>query len=119
MGDQQKFAIDSVQDNIKMVSAMKDANKQMKTQMKKIDIDQVEDLHDDMEDMLDDMEEMNEVLGRDYGNLSDVDEDDLLDELDALDDDLDLDEDETPAYLISAQSAANKEEKTEVDEFGV
>merc|ERR1719273_3102551 len=37
--DQTKFATESLQDNMKMVSAMKDANKAMKVQMKQVNID--------------------------------------------------------------------------------
>merc|ERR1719204_1855765 len=87
-----------------MVGAMKETQKQLKKDFKKVNIDDVEDLQDDMVDMMDEMNEMNEALGRDYGINSDV-------ELDALDDELDFDEDDDVDYL---QDKA--EEKVDVDQ---
>merc|ERR1712060_895564 len=49
--DQSKFAQESLQDNIKMVSAMKETQKQLKKDFKKININDVENMQDDMEDM--------------------------------------------------------------------
>merc|ERR1719186_1994421 len=110
--DQSKFAQESLQDNIKMVTAMKETQKQLKKDFKKINIDDVENMQDDMEDMMDEMNEMNEALARDYGVTSDVDSEDLLDELDALDDELDFNEDDDDAdYLVD-----KKESKVDVDE---
>merc|ERR1719499_1119152 len=118
--DQTKFAQESLQDNIAMVGAMKDASKQLKKEFKKINIDDVEDMQDDMEDLMDEMNEMNEALGRDYGINSDVDEDDLLEELDALDDELDLDDD-VDDYLDTGKEETGKVEskEEEYDEFGL
>jgi charged multivesicular body protein 5 len=44
--DQAKFAQESVRDNIQLVKAMKDTQKGLKKDMKHINIDDVEDLHD-------------------------------------------------------------------------
>jgi len=44
--DQAKFAGESIKDNLVTVAAMKDAQKSMKVDMKKMKIDQIEDLHD-------------------------------------------------------------------------
>ena len=44
--DQAKFAGESMKDNLVTVAAMKDAQKAMKVDMKKMKIDQIEDLHD-------------------------------------------------------------------------
>merc|ERR1712244_66827 len=101
------------------------AANQLKQQMKEINIDEVEDLQDDKMDLMDDANEINDILGEAWG-MDDFDEDDLLDELDGLDDeldDLDMNEDEIPSYMVSANSAANKnelqEDKGDVDEYGL
>ena len=79
-----------------------------KVEMKKINIDDVEDIMDEVEDGLEDAEELQEIMSRSYGNMDDVDEYDLDAELDMLGDELDeLDElgeidgmgNETPSYL--------------------
>lgn len=48
------------------VAAMKDASKTLKAEVKKIDINKVEDLTDDMADMMEDMNEINDIMGRSY-----------------------------------------------------
>lgn len=118
--DQTKFAAQSAQDTVHIVSAMKSANKDLKKQFKQIDIDEIDDLRDDMADLMEMSEEVNDMLGQSYAVPDDLDETDLLDELEALDDDLEFNiEEETPSCkfvkhilivdLVSAQSAANKE----------
>lgn len=84
--EQVKFAQESMVDTAATVSAMQDANKELKKQFKQIDIDKVEDLQDDMADLLEQSEEIQGVLGRSY-NLEDVDESALEDELRALEED--------------------------------
>jgi len=127
--DQTKFAQDSVKDNITTVSAMKQATKELKTQMKEINIDEVEDLHDDMNDLMEDNDEINEIMGRQYGVPEEVDESDLMAELDSLEAEAEVEE-ETPSYLVSAASAAAKDlgppvpadknkNQEEVDELGL
>jgi charged multivesicular body protein 5 len=84
--DQVKFAQESMVDTVATVSAMKDANKELKKQFKAIDVNKVEDLQDDMSDLLEQSEEIQSVLGRSY-NLEGVDESELEDELRALEED--------------------------------
>lgn len=45
---------------------MKDASKTLKADIKKINIDKVEDMTDDMADMMEDMNEINDIMGRSY-----------------------------------------------------
>jgi charged multivesicular body protein 5 len=45
---------------------MKEASKQTQIQMGKINMDELEDIHDDMADMIADTEEINEIMCRDY-----------------------------------------------------
>merc|ERR1719295_72197 len=123
--DNAKYAAQSVKDNADMVTAMKSAATTLKTQMKEVNIDEVEDLQDDWMDLQDDANEINDILGEAWG-MDDFDEDDLLDELDGLDDeldDLDMNEDEVPSYMVSANAAANKndlqQDDGQVDEYGL
>merc|ERR1711997_57971 len=123
--DNAKYAAQSVKDNADMVVAMKNAATTLKTQMKEVNIDEVEDLQDDWMDLQDDANEINDILGEAWG-MDDFDEDDLMDELDGLDDeldDLDMNEDEVPSYMVSANAAANKndmqQDDAQVDEYGL
>jgi len=121
--DQTKYSIDSAKDNAQMVSAMKNANKELKQAYKDISIDEVEDLQDDMEDLMEMGDEINEMMGRQYGVPDDIDEEDLLDELDELSDY--EEEEEIPSYMVNAGTAKNlgeekkEEDGVKVDEFGL
>jgi len=137
--DQTKFAQQNVKDTINTVAAMKDASKSLKVEMKQVKIEEIEDLHDDMTDMLEDTDEINEIMGRAYGVPEELDETDLMDELNALEGDLESEsvtDDAVPSYLLNAATAsaqtqlpaatstANTQRQTnrqqvEVDEFGL
>ena len=67
---------------------MKDTNKVMKNQMKKINIDGVEDVVMDMEDMMEDCNEISDILGGQIGTEV-YDEGELEAELDAMAFDMD------------------------------
>lgn len=106
--EQANFAHQSLKDTQTTVVAMRDGVKQMKKEFKKINIDDIEDVNDDMADMLEQSEEVQEALGRTYG-VPDIDEDELAAELDALGDEIALDDD--ASYLddvIKAPSAPDK-----------
>ena len=62
----------------------------------------MQDLQDELEDMTEQAGEIQEIMGRSYG-MPDVDEDDLEAELDALGDEMALDED--TSYLDEAAKA--------------
>jgi charged multivesicular body protein 5 len=129
--DQTKFATEGLKDNAELVAAMKDAHGTLKTAYKEIDIDEIEDLNEDMSEMMEMSEEVNDMMARSYAVDDMVDDDDLLAELDDLDDELGLeDEEDVPAYLVSANAAANKTDlntlpsangalTNEVDEYGL
>jgi len=93
--EQTNFGIQSVKDSLTTVNAMKSANVSLKQELKKIDIDDVENMQDDLSDLLQDNNEIQEALGRSYG-VGEVDETELEDELAALGDELEF---ETPSYL--------------------
>lgn len=131
--DQTVFAQQNVKETITTVAAMKSAAKSLKTDMKSIKIDDVEDLHDDMDDLIVDSEEINEVMGRAYGTPVELDEGDLMEELNALEGELDEESvsEEVPSYMVNAASAVrgdsnpvsqanvNPKSRIEVDEFGL
>ncbi|CDW54004.1 Charged multivesicular body protein 5 [Trichuris trichiura] len=104
------------------VEAMKSGLKDMKKHYKQINIDKIEDLQDNLADMLDEVNEVQDALGRSYG-MPEVDEDELEAELQALNDEIALDEDAT--YLDEASKAPVAPSKepagssVEVDEFGL
>lgn len=69
----------------------------------------LQDMQDDLADMLEQADEVQEAMGRSYG-MPEIDDDELAAELDALGDDLALDED--TSFLddaIKAPSAPDKE----------
>jgi len=123
--DQTKFATEGLKDTKAMVEAMKEATKEMKSSFKELDIDNIEDLHDDMSEMMEMNEEIQEVMGRAYGVPEELDEDDLMNELNALEEEVALEEaEEIPSYLVNAASAAKSEKAegkgvVEVDDFGL
>ncbi|KAF8897753.1 Snf7-domain-containing protein [Infundibulicybe gibba] len=78
------------------VDAMQVANKEMRKQYGKIDIDKIENMHYDMEDLLEQANEIQESLGRSYAVPDEIDEADLEAELDAL---ALEEEEEGPSYL--------------------
>ncbi|KAF7301912.1 Vacuolar protein sorting-associated protein 60 [Mycena indigotica] len=64
--------------------AMQVANKEMRKQYGKIDIDKIENMHYDMEELLEQSNEISEIMGRSYAVPDELDEADLEAELDAL-----------------------------------
>jgi charged multivesicular body protein 5 len=97
--EQANLATENLKNTMATVDAMKDANKAMKSQYKKIDLDKVDKIHDEMSDLLEDANEIQEALGRSYNIGDEIDEDDLEAELEALEGDLDLEEEGEPSYL--------------------
>ncbi|KIK04625.1 hypothetical protein K443DRAFT_92780 [Laccaria amethystina LaAM-08-1] len=75
---------DNLRNTMATVDAMQIANKEMRKQYGKIDIDKIENIHYDMEDLLEQANEIQETLGRSYAVPDEIDEADLEAELDAL-----------------------------------
>jgi len=84
--EQVKFAQEGLKDSASTVAAMKEANKALKKDFKKISVSQVEDITDDMADLLEQAEEIQDALGRSY-NTDDIDDAELEAELAAMEDD--------------------------------
>lgn len=90
--EQANYAHQTLKDTQATVAAMKDGMKSMKKEFKKINIEEIEDVQDDLSDMLEQSDEIQEALGRNY-NMPEIDEDELNAELDALGDEIALDDD--------------------------
>ena len=103
--EQVAFASEQAKETVETVRAMQSASKELKSAFKSpaFDLNEIDKLNDDMADLLDLGEEVQNTLGRSYNVPDDLDEDDLLDELDALE--LDMLDEETelagsvPSYL--------------------
>ncbi|THH07680.1 hypothetical protein EW145_g3213 [Phellinidium pouzarii] len=109
------LATENLRNTMATVDAMKVANKEMKKQYGKIDIDKIENMHYDMEDLLDQANEIQESLGRSYAVPDELDELDLQAELDALSLE---EEDEGTSYLADLNKTPDylDEEPVEVSE---
>ncbi|CAG9857374.1 unnamed protein product [Phyllotreta striolata] len=128
--EQANFAAQTLKDTQITVAAMKDGMKEMKKEFKKINVDDIDDVQDELADMLEQADEVQDALGRSY-NTVDVDEDELAAELDALGDEIALDDDQS--YLDDVLKAPeapstkpeslpadpSKKDTVPVDEFGL
>ncbi|CAH8849215.1 unnamed protein product [Trichobilharzia szidati] len=85
--EQTNFAIQTVRDTKTTVDAMKVGAKELKKEMKRIDLNNVEDLQDDLADLLTSTDELQDILGQSY-TTPDVDEAELEQELMGLCDEL-------------------------------
>jgi len=75
--DQAAFNTDNMQVTMQTVNAMSSAAKTMQHQVKKLDIDEIENMQDDMEEIMQDMNEVQDTMGRMYGVPADFDEAEL------------------------------------------
>merc|ERR1712141_184329 len=106
--DQTNFTIQSLKDTQVTMSVMKNGMKAMKKENKKLNIGKIESMQDEMEDMMMDSNEIMDVMGRSYGVGNDIDEHELEAELDALGDEMFL-EDEDSSYLdVVGKDGANR-----------
>lgn len=124
--EQQNMAIQTMKDTKTTVGAMKLGLKEMKKEYKNIKISEIEDLQDQMEDMLEDANEIQDIMGRTYG-MPEVDDAELEAELDALGDEIALDDDagfldttpKIPSREPGAESVITDKDGIQVDEFGL
>ncbi|KAG6810951.1 hypothetical protein H0H92_009654 [Tricholoma furcatifolium] len=87
---------DNLRNTMATLDAMQTANKEMRKQYGKIDIDKIENMHFEMEDLIEQANEIQETLSRSYAVPDEIDEADLEAELDAL---ALEEEEEGPSYL--------------------
>lgn len=99
--DQVAFATEGIKDAQQTMSALKSANKELKGMMKSVKIEDIDSLQDGMMDMMDMSNEIQESLGRSYNVPDDIDEEELMGELDALEADMgtEAESDSVPSYL--------------------
>ncbi|XP_059628529.1 vacuolar protein sorting-associated protein 60.2-like [Cornus florida] len=99
--DQVSFAAEGIKDAQQTMSALKSANKELKGMMKTVKIQDIDNLQDEMIDLMDVSNEIQESLGRSYSVPDDIDEEDLMGELDALEADMGMETEGegVPAYL--------------------
>ncbi|CAM6098626.1 unnamed protein product [Calypogeia fissa] len=99
--EQVSFATEGLRDAKETMSAMKAASKELKGTMKTMKIDEIDKMQDDMLDLVDYSNEIQESLGRSYSVPDDIDEDELLGELEALEEDMGSEEvaGGVPSYL--------------------
>ncbi|KAI0034114.1 Snf7-domain-containing protein [Vararia minispora EC-137] len=71
------LATENLRNTMATVDAMKQANKELRKQYGKINVDKIEIMHDDMEDLLEQANEIQETLGRSYAVPDELDEADL------------------------------------------
>lgn len=119
--DQTAFSIESSKATVQSVAAMKAANKELKSIIRKdLDINAVDDLADDMAELMDDFNEINEALGQNFATPDDLDEADLDAELELLGDELEeVEEDATPSYLLPATPNVTPGGKVDESELGL
>ncbi|KAG6878594.1 hypothetical protein C0993_003049 [Termitomyces sp. T159_Od127] len=75
---------DNLRNTMATLDAMQTANKEMRKQYGKIDIDKIENMHFEMEELIEQANEIQETLSRSYAVPDELDEADLEAELDAL-----------------------------------
>ncbi|CAH9113459.1 unnamed protein product [Cuscuta epithymum] len=97
--DQVVFASEGIKDAQQTVTALKSANKELKGMMKTVKIQDIDNLQDEMMDLMDVSNEIQETLGRSYSVPDDIDEEELMGELDALEADMEGEGDGVPSYL--------------------
>eukprot|EP00252_Welwitschia_mirabilis_P023237 TRINITY_DN6535_c0_g1_i1.p1 TRINITY_DN6535_c0_g1~~TRINITY_DN6535_c0_g1_i1.p1 ORF type:complete len:237 (+),score=78.68 TRINITY_DN6535_c0_g1_i1:255-965(+) len=99
--DQVTFAAEGIKDAQQTMAAMKAANKELKGSLKTVKIEDIDNMQDEVMDLMDISSEIQESLGRSYGVPDDIDEDELMGELDALEADMgsETTTDGLPTYL--------------------
>ncbi|GAA5956717.1 hypothetical protein JCM3765_005717 [Sporobolomyces pararoseus] len=97
--EQASITTENLRNTMATVDAMKTANKELKKQYGKLNVDKIEQMHYDMEDLIEQANEVQESMSRTYGVPDEVDEADLEAELDALGDDFAEEEQGIPSYL--------------------
>lgn len=127
--EQTAFTMESARDSVQTIQAMQAASKEMKQTFKKnkeLQIEHIESLQDDLTDLMDRHNEIQDVLGQSYALPDGIDESDLMDELDALEDELGaetVDAGSMPAYLqdndLPEVPTGQTAEPEAQDEFGL
>ncbi|KAK9457121.1 Snf7 family [Dipodascopsis uninucleata] len=101
--EQAQMTTNNLRNVMTTVDAMKQANKELKKQYGKINVDKIESIQDEMEDLLDMSTDIQETMARSYALPDDISETELDAELEALGEEVAFDTAETegmPSYLM-------------------
>ena len=117
--DQVQFTSETIASTIDTFAALKEATAVQAQEMKKLDMNKMEDLFDDLADLMADQEEIQEIMGRSYQ--VDYDESELMDELAELDEEI-VNEQlsdglNVPSYVPAQHAEAKKVEPNEEDQL--
>eukprot|EP01080_Neovahlkampfia_damariscottae_P000857 gene857-9106_t len=112
--EQTTFVTNQLKDNLDTVQAMKQSTDMMKNQFKQYDIDKISDLQDEMYDMMLDADEINDLMSRNY-TTPEMDDMELLDELDALESDMNTESN----YLDDLEIPSRNKEKEDEPRIGI
>jgi charged multivesicular body protein 5 len=101
---QASMMTDNLKNVMTTVDVMKQTNKSLKQQYGKIDIDKIERMQDEMADLMDIGNDIQESISRSYDVPEDVDEAELDAELEALGDELEMENyganEATPSFMV-------------------
>jgi len=103
------IALDSAIVNQNMMGTMSAVKNTLAAEMKKADVDKVDEVMDDMADLMDQQNEINEALGNPMGE--DYDEDELADELADLEDEIELEDQEENEVKMMDEDIGTTESK--------
>lgn len=123
---QAQMTTENLKNTMITVDAMRQTNKELRKTYGKINIDKLEDMQDEMLDLIDQSNELQNVLGRSYDVPDDISESELDAELEALGDELDINDElngeQLPSYLTDLGNTETKlpsfieDEPSQVDE---
>ncbi|KAK9448790.1 Snf7 family [Limtongia smithiae] len=100
--EQAQMTTNNLRNVMTTVDAMKEANKELKKQYGKINLDKIESIQDEMEDLLDMSADLQDTMARSYDVPDDISDTELDAELEALGDDMSYETGEAdgiPSYL--------------------
>ncbi|PRT52775.1 Charged multivesicular body protein 5 [Wickerhamiella sorbophila] len=96
--EQASMTSENLRNTMATLDAMKTANKELKKQYGKVNVDKIEELQDEMADLMDMADELQDTMSRNYSVADEVDEAELDAELEALGEELEFEQAE-PSYL--------------------
>ncbi|KAG2625167.1 hypothetical protein PVAP13_3KG200100 [Panicum virgatum] len=91
--------------NLDQVAFAAEGLKDLKGMMKTVKLEDIDSMQDEMMDLMDVSNEIQETLGRSYNVPDDIDEEELMGELDALEADMDFESESVPSYLQPDQES--------------
>ncbi|KGK36341.1 hypothetical protein JL09_g4509 [Pichia kudriavzevii] len=105
---QAQMTTENLKNTMITVDAMRQTNKELRKTYGKIDVDKLEDLQDEMMDLIEQSNDIQSALGRSYDVPDDISESELDAELEALGEELELEEEmgpeAVPSYLDATPS---------------